>query len=58
MGETGDIYKSDSLKNLLPFMFDKTSCKKTKNPFNFSLDGMSYFATHLVRRLFCVIGTS
>ncbi|CAM2935359.1 cytidine deaminase [Flavobacterium frigoris] len=23
MGETGDIYKSDSLKNLLPFMFDK-----------------------------------
>jgi cytidine deaminase len=24
MGEIGDIYKSDSLKNLLPFMFDKT----------------------------------
>jgi len=23
MGETGQIYKSDSLKNLLPFMFDK-----------------------------------
>jgi cytidine deaminase len=23
MGEIGDIYKSDSLKNLLPFMFDK-----------------------------------
>lgn len=23
MGETGAIYKSDSLKNLLPFMFDK-----------------------------------
>ncbi len=23
MGETGVIYKSDSLKNLLPFMFDK-----------------------------------
>jgi cytidine deaminase len=23
MGETGDIYKSESLKNLLPFMFDK-----------------------------------
>jgi cytidine deaminase len=23
MGETGTIYKSDSLKNLLPFMFDK-----------------------------------
>ena len=23
MGETGDIYKSDSLKNLLPLMFDK-----------------------------------
>ncbi len=23
MGEVGEIYKSDSLKNLLPFMFDK-----------------------------------
>jgi cytidine deaminase len=23
MGELGDIYKSESLKNLLPFMFDK-----------------------------------
>ncbi|HLA55327.1 MAG TPA: cytidine deaminase [Flavobacterium sp.] len=23
MGETGGVYKSDSLKNLLPFMFDK-----------------------------------
>lgn len=23
MGETGAVYKSDSLKNLLPFMFDK-----------------------------------
>ena len=23
MGETGEVYKSDSLKNLLPFMFDK-----------------------------------
>jgi cytidine deaminase len=23
MGESGDIYKSESLKNLLPFMFDK-----------------------------------
>jgi cytidine deaminase len=23
MGETGSIYRSDSLKNLLPFMFDK-----------------------------------
>ncbi len=23
MGETGEIYKSESLKNLLPFMFDK-----------------------------------
>jgi cytidine deaminase len=23
MGETGNIYKSESLKNLLPFMFDK-----------------------------------
>lgn len=23
MGETGPVYKSDSLKNLLPFMFDK-----------------------------------
>ncbi|MBC7407208.1 MAG: cytidine deaminase [Arcicella sp.] len=23
MGETGSIYKSDSLRNLLPFMFDK-----------------------------------
>lgn len=25
MGETGAVYKSDSLKNLLPFMFDKSS---------------------------------
>jgi cytidine deaminase len=24
MGETGVVYKSDSLKNLLPFMFDKS----------------------------------
>lgn len=24
MGETGPVYKSDSLKNLLPFMFDKS----------------------------------
>jgi len=23
MGESGEVYKSDSLKNLLPFMFDK-----------------------------------
>jgi cytidine deaminase len=43
MGETGDIYKSDSLKNLLPFMFDKTSKKTKKKPFNLLLDGMSYF---------------
>jgi cytidine deaminase len=31
-GELGDIYKSESLKNLLPFMFDKKLLvKKTKN---------------------------
>jgi hypothetical protein len=31
MGETGDIYKSDSLK-LTAFMFDKNFVKKQKNP--------------------------
>ena len=25
MGESGEVYKSDSLKNLLPFMFDKNN---------------------------------
>jgi hypothetical protein len=59
MGETGDIYKSDSLKNLLPFMFDKTSCKKKKSLLILLLDGMSYFATaNLCEETLCVIGTS
>jgi hypothetical protein len=34
------------LKNLLPFMFDKNSCKKNKKTLLILLlDGMSYFAT-------------
>jgi hypothetical protein len=35
-------------KNTYCFMFDKTSCKKTKKPKFYSLDGMSYFATHAI----------
>jgi hypothetical protein len=34
MGD-GNIYKSDSIKNLLPFMFDKNSCKSQKITFIF-----------------------
>jgi hypothetical protein len=55
MGETGDIYKSDSLKNLLPLCSTKTLEKKKKKPFNFTLDGMSYFALQIcVRRPFAL----
>jgi hypothetical protein len=58
MGETGDIYKSDSLKNLLPCS-TKTFVKKKQNPLILLLDGMSYFATqNLCEETLCVIGTS
>jgi hypothetical protein len=44
MGETGDIYKSDSLKTYC-HVRHKTFVKKKQNPLILLLDGMSYFAT-------------
>jgi hypothetical protein len=35
MGEIGNIYKSDSIKNLLPLCSIKNSCKSPKSPFIF-----------------------
>jgi hypothetical protein len=59
MGETGDIYKSDSLKTYCLLCSTKLLVKKQKNPLILLLDGMSYFATHkLCEETLCVIGTS
>jgi cytidine deaminase len=64
MGEIGNIYKSDSIKNLLPFMFDKILVKSPKSPLYFSSYlNILFFATrrfgaNLWRKLFCVIGTN
>jgi hypothetical protein len=64
MGEIGNIYKSDSIKNLLPFMFDKKICKKVQNHLLYFSSYLNILfcnptlQANLWRKLFCVIGTN